>query len=186
MDEMMRAWNLNIDQKLHELSKGTRTKLYLAISIARKPRLLILDEPTEGLDPESQEQVLELLTRWLPRDQRSAVIASHRLEEIERICDRVAILAQGRLLLNDNLDDLKSNWKTIEMIGDILPENNVVQMLKSGMVSRLVTNRFPAFEDELKKRKLTPLHVYDMNLRDIYLACLQKGGLNHDSLENLV
>jgi ABC-type multidrug transport system ATPase subunit len=174
IDEMMKAWNLNVDQRVCDLSRGTRAKLYLALSIARRPRVLMLDEPTEGLDPVGQEEVLELLTHWLTRGQRSAVIASHRLEEIERVCDRVAILNQGRLLLEDDLDQMKSTWKTIEVIGDFVPESPVVQVTKSGMVSRIVTNEYESFLKDLQHKKVTPLHVYDMNLRDIYLASLQK------------
>jgi ABC-2 type transport system ATP-binding protein len=186
MDELLKAWNLPVDQKIRELSKGMRTKFYLALSLARKPRVLILDEPTEGLDPVSQEEVLKLLTHWLTHGQRSAVIASHRLEEVERIADRVTIINQGKLLLNHDLDELRSNWKTIEFMGDFSSTSNVVQITKSGMVSRIVTSKYPEFQEELKKQHLSPLHVYDMNLRDIYLAALRQGGLNYDSLENVV
>jgi ABC-2 type transport system ATP-binding protein len=186
MDELLKAWNLPVNQKIRDLSKGMRTKFYLALSLARKPRVLILDEPTEGLDPVSQEEVLKLLTHWLTRGQRSAVIASHRLEEVERIADRVTIINQGKLLLNQDLDELKSNWKTIELLGDFSPTENVVQTTKSGMVSRIVTSRFSEFQEELQKQQLVPLHVYDMNLRDIYLAALRKGGFDYDALENVV
>jgi ABC-2 type transport system ATP-binding protein len=186
MDELLKAWNLPVNQKIRDLSKGMRTKFYLALSLARKPRVLILDEPTEGLDPVSQEEVLKLLTHWLTRGQRSAVIASHRLEEVERISDRVTIINQGKLLLNQDLDELKINWKTIELLGDFSSTANVVQVTKSGMVSRIVTSKFSEFQEELKRQHLTPLHVYDMNLRDIYLAALRKGGFDYDALENVV
>ena len=186
IEELTRAWELNVDQKIHTLSKGMRAKLYFAIAVSRKPRLLILDEPTEGLDPVTQEEVLELLTHWLTRGNRSAVIASHRLEEIERICDRVAIMNQGRLLLSGDLDEIKTNWKTLELIGDYVPNETIVHVIRGGMVSRIVTNNYAALANELKQKKVTPLHVYDMNLRDIYLASLRKGGVNYDSLETLV
>jgi ABC-2 type transport system ATP-binding protein len=186
MEEFIRGWKLNVDQRIHELSKGTRAKLYFALAIARRPRLLILDEPTEGLDPVTQEEVLELLTQWLSRGSRSAVIASHRLEEIERVCDRVAFMNQGKLLLSDDLDKIKVNWKTVDLVGDFTVENSIVHVAKSGMVSRIVTDRYDAFQNELRQKKITPLHVYDMNLRDIYLASLRKGGLNYDSIEAMV
>jgi hypothetical protein len=54
------------------------------------------------------------------------------------------------------------------------------------MVSRIVTSRFSEFQEELQKQQLVPLHVYDMNLRDIYLAALRKGGFDYDALENVV
>jgi len=186
IDELIRVWQLNVDQKIRDLSKGMRTKLYFAIAIARKPKLLILDEPTEGLDPVSQEEVLELLTHWLTRGDRSAVIASHRLEEIERVCDRIAVINQGKLLLSGDLDEIKTNWKTLELVGDFSVKDSIVSVVRSGMVSRVVTNDYSAFQSELNEKRIKPLHVFDMNLRDIYLASLRKGGLNHDSIEALV
>jgi len=186
MNELLKAWELPVDQKIRELSKGTRTKFYLALSLARKPRVLVLDEPTEGLDPVNQEEVLKLLTHWLTHGQRSAVIASHRLEEVERIADRVTIINQGKLRLNQDLDEVRSNWKTIELIGEFATTSSVVQVTKSGIVSRIVTSNFPEFQQELQKQHITPLHVYDMNLREIYLSALRKGGWNYDSLENVV
>ncbi|MCI0416159.1 ABC transporter ATP-binding protein [bacterium] len=189
MDEMLRVWQLPLEQKILHLSKGTRAKLWMAVSMARKPRILFLDEPTEGLDPVSQEDILELLTHWLSQGQRSAVIASHRLEEIERVCDRVAIINRGELLLNEDLEEMRSNWKTIEVMGDfsIDPhEEGILNVTRSGLVSRIVSSRFPVLKEKLKKNNLTPLHVYDMNLREIYLSAIRQGGIDYGSLEDLV
>jgi ABC-2 type transport system ATP-binding protein len=189
INEMVRVWQLPLEQKIRHLSKGTRAKLWLAVSMARKPRLLLLDEPTEGLDPVSQEDILELMTHWLSQGQRSAVIASHRLEEIERICDRVAIISRGELLLNDDLEEMRRNWKTIEIMGDFSPEphaEGVLHVSRSGLVSRIITSRFPVLMDQLKLKNLTPLHVYDMNLREIYLSAIRQGGIDYGSLEDLV
>ena len=190
LNEILRVWQLPLAQKIRELSKGTRAKLWLAVSFARNPRILFLDEPTEGLDPVSQEEILGLLTHWLSRGERSAVIASHRLDEIERICDRVTIMNQGKLLLNGDLDEMRRNWKTIEIARDDLADpqaEGIVRVTRSGLVSRIVTSDFPAWTERFEKSGQTPLHVYDMNLREIYLAILKKqGGIDYDSLEDLV
>jgi ABC-2 type transport system ATP-binding protein len=188
-DEISKAWQFPFEQKIGQLSKGTRAKLWLAVSLARKPALLFLDEPTEGLDPVSQEEILELLTHWLAEGKRTAIIASHRLEEIERVCDRVAILNRGKLLINGDLEDMKQEWKTIEIAGDFTLEpsfEGLLHITKSGVVSRIVTSQFSNVMQKLKQSGQTPLHVYDMNLREIYLASLRKGGIDYGSLEELV
>ncbi len=190
LNEILRVWQLPMEQKIRQLSKGTRAKLWLAVSFASNPRILFLDEPTEGLDPVSQEEILGLLTHWLSRGERSAVIASHRLDEVERICDGVTIMNHGKLLLSGDLDEMRRNWKIIEITGHDASDpyaEGVVDVTRSGLVSRIVTSQFPAWNERFKKTGQTPLHVYDMNLREIYLAAVRKqGGIDYDSLEDLV
>jgi ABC-2 type transport system ATP-binding protein len=80
---------------------------------------MLLDEPTEGLDPESSEEILSILTDFAAERERTLVLATHRLDEVERICDQISILHEGKLRLSGNLDDIKANWKTIELMEDV-------------------------------------------------------------------
>ena len=97
-ERLLNHWNIPLDKKAGTFSKGNRAKLLLAAALARKPQLLIFDEPTDGLDPAAIEEVLSLIASWAAESSRTALIATHRLDEVERICDKVTIVNNGRFL----------------------------------------------------------------------------------------
>lgn len=88
-------------------SKGMKQRMALARALLHRPEVIFLDEPTSGLDPEAARQVHELIHSVLQKEGRTVLLASHRLEEVERLCDRVAILNQGKLLALGTLAELR-------------------------------------------------------------------------------
>jgi ABC-2 type transport system ATP-binding protein len=190
--KLVTNWKIPLDQKIGRLSKGMRAKLIFAAAVARKARVLFLDEPTDGLDPASIEELLTVLTSWISIENRTAVIATHRLDETERICDRIAVLNQGKLELSGDLDDLRTNWKWIEVAGNV-PEETIRQwkevhrLEKTVNGIKIMTRSNPReVIERLQTYALSPTNIFDMNLREIYLASIQYQGGIHGSLENLV
>jgi ABC-2 type transport system ATP-binding protein len=94
--ELMDAYDLPPRRKVKALSKGMRTKLALLLALARRPELLILDEPSEGLDPVSIEELLERLAATAA-DGTAVFFSSHQIAEVERIADRVCIIDHGSI-----------------------------------------------------------------------------------------
>ena len=92
-------------QRPEQLSGGLRRRLNLAIGLLGRPQLLLLDEPTVGVDPQSRSFLLESIAA-LPAAGTTVLYTSHYMEEVEAICQRVAILDQGRVLSEGTLDDL--------------------------------------------------------------------------------
>ncbi len=93
-------------QRVDGFSQGMRQRLGIALALLEAPRLLLLDEPTNGLDPQGTREVRELLRRIRDEGRTTVFVSSHLLAEMERICDRVAVLTQGRMLREGSLDDL--------------------------------------------------------------------------------
>ena len=87
------------DQAIETLSKGFKRRVGLAMAILHDPDILILDEPTDGLDPIQKHEVRELITTMA--QEKAIIISTHILEEVEAICDRVAVIHQGRIIAND-------------------------------------------------------------------------------------
>jgi ABC-2 type transport system ATP-binding protein len=100
-------FELDPDVCASAMSRGMRQKLGLILALAHRPRLLVLDEPTTGLDPLMQERLFRRL-RALSADGHTVFFSSHTLSEVERLCDRVAILRDGRLVAEELLQSLKS------------------------------------------------------------------------------
>jgi ABC-2 type transport system ATP-binding protein len=107
---LLARYELPLGRKIDSLSKGMRTKLALLLALARKPELLILDEPSEGLDPLGIEQMLESLVAQCGEG-TTIFFSSHQLPEVERIADQVCILHRGRLVLNASLDNIRESYR---------------------------------------------------------------------------
>lgn len=105
------ALDLPLDRKrtVKELSRGMGMKLQLAAAIASGATCLVMDEPTAGLDPIVRDDVLDLLRRWMEPGDRSLLISSHITGDLERICDRIAIIDSGRMLLTCDIDEIEGH-----------------------------------------------------------------------------
>lgn len=97
--DLLAQWDLPLKCKVGALSKGMRTKLALLLALSRRPKLLILDEPTEGLDPVAIEQLLERLTA-AAADGTSVFFSSHQISEVERIAHHICIIDRGSLMVD--------------------------------------------------------------------------------------
>lgn len=170
------AWGVPLSRRIGHLSKGMTTKLFLSAAFARNARLLLLDEPTEGLDPASIEDLLSSLTSWVAEGEGSIVLASHRLEEVERICDHVGFMQEGRLILTAELDDLRCACKKIDADVALPAEmvrswDEVRKVAEFGTTLRVTTSRCPGdVVDRLKGLGAKNVTVHDLNLREIYLS----------------
>jgi ABC-2 type transport system ATP-binding protein len=104
-EALARRFQADLDRPLGQLSRGNRQKVGLILSTFHEPELLILDEPTSGLDPLMQEEFLALVRE--ERERGCAVfLSSHELDEVERVCDRVAIIREGRLIAVERVEML--------------------------------------------------------------------------------
>jgi ABC-2 type transport system ATP-binding protein len=111
---LLQQYDLPRRRKVKALSKGMRTKLALLLALARRPQLLILDEPSEGLDPVSIEELLQTLVA-AAADGTAIFFSSHQIAEVERIADHVCIIDRGRLVVDASLDDIREHHRRIAL-----------------------------------------------------------------------
>ncbi|MEO7996591.1 MAG: ABC transporter ATP-binding protein [Gemmatimonadaceae bacterium] len=112
---LLREFLLLPAQKVSALSKGMRAKLALLVACCRGADLLVLDEPTDGLDPAAAEQMLETLVSMVAETGLTVLLSSHQLHEVERVADGVAIMHDGRVLLRGELDELRMRVRRIDV-----------------------------------------------------------------------
>lgn len=185
-------WDTNLFQKLltdfaisrtkktRELSKGMKVKLSLAIALSHQPELMILDEPTAGLDPVIRREVLELL-RTFPEDgKKSVIISSHITDDITRIADYVAFLVEGKIALTEAKDELLSKWKRIHYEDGAL-EDRIVNTLTSRKMHMFgnsgVTNDYPALKEALADGVAREeIKVENVDLDDVLIALVEGKG----------
>lgn len=108
-------FRLDPDLSVRKMSRGMRQKLGLILALAHQPKLLVLDEPTGGLDPIMQQALAESL-RERARDGCTIFFSSHTLSEVEQLCDRVAIVRDGRIVADQTLDEMRRRARRKIMI----------------------------------------------------------------------
>ena len=114
----LRTFELPPDRKVKTLSRGMRTKLALLLALCRRAELLVLDEPTSGLDPAVTEEVLQALVRHVASEETTVFFSSHQIVEVDQIADHVAIIDRGRAVIAGALDDLRENFRRIQLVFD--------------------------------------------------------------------
>jgi ABC-2 type transport system ATP-binding protein len=114
-EELLQTFDLRRDQKIRTLSRGQRARAGLLIALAHRPELLILDEPSSGLDPGARQDILAAIVRTIADEGRTVLLSSHLLHEVQRVADQVMMLHRGRLVWNEPLDSLLTRHHVITL-----------------------------------------------------------------------
>ena len=109
--ELLDTFALDPSKKVKELSKGMRAQAGLVAAVAHRPDLLILDEPSSGLDAVVRRDLLDAVVRAVADDGRTVILSSHLLDEVERMSDHVTMMHEGRVTLNGELDDVRRRYR---------------------------------------------------------------------------
>lgn len=185
-DEILEFFALKdrADERVGVYSKGMKQRLALARAFLTHPRILFLDEPTSSLDPESAQQVHELIESISKQDENTVFLCTHRLEEAERLADRVAILNNGHLLALGSLADLARQfnhglWVEVDLLQPFESESSLagvrgvlkheadgkklrVQVVEEAVIPVLVTALV------LQKAQIISVRQQRVSLEDIY------------------
>jgi ABC-2 type transport system ATP-binding protein len=114
-DELVAAFRLDRERPVRRLSKGEIGKLMMLVALAQRPELLVLDEPTDGLDPVVRRDVLTALLEYVSQHHATVFVSSHLVHELERICDWVGVLDRGRLVAELPMQSFKSGIKRLRV-----------------------------------------------------------------------
>jgi ABC-2 type transport system ATP-binding protein len=112
---LVSAFNIDKKRKLHKFSKGVQRQAAFILALSTMPEILLLDEPMDGLDPVVRKNVKSLIIEDVASREMTVLISSHNLREVEDICDYIGILHNGELLIEKDLDDLKSDTHKIQI-----------------------------------------------------------------------
>jgi len=169
-------------RKFRKLSTGNQTKLCLLLALAQGAELLMLDEPTAGLDPIVTDQLLRVLVDDFASEGRTLFLSSHHLSEIERVADWVGIIDRGKLLLEARLDDVRANFRRVRVVGEGLPIAATSGVFRSsvgeGTTEYVLRGDAEAFTAYLRSQGATVLDVSPMNLPEVFLEVVGKGETN--------
>jgi ABC-2 type transport system ATP-binding protein len=170
--KVVKRLELPLDTPYLKLSLGNKTKSALAAAIAQHSRLLILDEPTIGLDPVALDELLRLLVEDCSADGRTILLSTHQLAEIEQIADHIGIMDHGRILIEGPLDDILSNFRRLTFTGASLPLTgpSILSVKSDARATQFILQRDPeGFAQELTRNGATLIDSSPMSLYEIFL-----------------
>jgi len=176
-DHLMETFRLPRDRRVRDLSMGMRAQLNLALAMAIDPELLILDDPTLGLDTVARRQFLELAIDIIQQQGRTILFCSHILSDVERIADRIGILAAGKLVVDCSLDELKSRVKKLRIIFPESPPEDLYlteiinQQIQGREIAITVANWNRQKQAILETFKPSSCTEVPMSLEDIFIEC---------------
>jgi ABC-2 type transport system ATP-binding protein len=186
---LLAEYLLPAGKKVRSLSKGMRTKLALLLAFARRPELLILDEPSEGLDPIGIEELLQALVSQAAAGV-TVFFSSHQLAEVERVADHVCILNHGRLQLSAPIDDLRQSYRRIDFVFESVPSARelvvpgIERIRSSGRQVTVLTSRNA---DEVIRRardlSAVSVEVSPVPLREIFLETVKEARAHEQDRE---
>jgi ABC-2 type transport system ATP-binding protein len=176
-------------ERLVNLSGGQQQKIQLGVTIIHEPKLMILDEPTEALDPVNRSLLLEIISEQ--REKGAAVmLVTHRMEEVEQLCDRIAILKDGRVALSGTIDDVKDSFGTKQIVvnytGKLPTNDQLYQVTKSSPRYAELAWKQGVDPDEIlrflanrKELHLSTFEIRRPTLNDIFLDLYEQQERSH-------
>ena len=172
---LLKRFNLQPAQPIKALSHGERMKATLLLMLARRPRLLLLDEPTTGLDPVARHEVLAELMDVVRDERRSVLFSSHNTQDVEQISDQIVFLDRGRVVDASDKESFLDNWRRLHLVvpdGVTLPTpDGVVDTASSGHVAVVTTKSYtPELDGVYAHAGATVREVQRMTLEEIFVA----------------
>jgi ABC-2 type transport system ATP-binding protein len=122
-DKYMKIFELPLDKKIKELSKGMKMKFSLAIALSHDAKLLIMDEPTSGLDPIFRSELLDILREIIQDDEKSVFFSTHITSDLEKIADYITFIHDGQIILSNTKDDILDNYCIVKGGLDLLDKD---------------------------------------------------------------
>ncbi|HYC62020.1 MAG TPA: ABC transporter ATP-binding protein [Thermoanaerobaculia bacterium] len=175
----LRKFELPLQRKVKALSRGMRTKLALLLALSRGADLLILDEPTAGLDPAIAEEVLQALVSHVSSEELTVFFSSNQIAEVEQVADRVSLIHRGRAAVAGAIDDLRERYCRIQLVfDDVAPDvtfraPGVARMHRHGRVLEVLSsNGSAALLDEVRALNPRATEVRPVSLKEIFLECV--------------
>jgi len=172
---LLKRFGLRAEQKIKGLSHGQRVKATLLLVLARRPQLLVLDEPTTGLDPVARHEILRELTGIMMDEGRSILFSSHNTQDIEQISDQITFIDRGRIIDSMDKEAYLDRWRRLRLevpSGIELPAlPGIINIRQHGRVAIATANLFrPDLANAYENSGARIQSIENMTLEEIFVA----------------
>ncbi len=172
---LLKRFGLRAEQKIKGLSHGQRVKATLLLVLARRPKLLVLDEPTTGLDPVARHEILRELTDVMADEGRAVLFSSHNTQDVEQICDQITFIDRGRIIDSMDKELYLDRWRRLRLEvphGVELPDlPGIINLRQDGRLAIATANAFvPDLASAYESTGARVQRVENMTLEEIFVA----------------
>lgn len=174
--KLAEAFSFDINKKLHTFSKGWQRQAAFILALAARPEILLLDEPLDGLDPVVRKKVKNLMIQDVADWEMTILISSHNLREVEDLCDHVGIIHNGQMILEKELDELKSDVHKVQIAykqgfsQQLLKNLDVLYQEKRGSISLLIIRGSEAeIVEEVQQTNPVIFDLLPLTLEEIFI-----------------
>jgi ABC-2 type transport system ATP-binding protein len=172
---LLKRFGLRAEQKMKGLSHGQRVKAALLLVLARKPKLLVLDEPTTGLDPVARHEILRELTGVMAEEGRSILFSSHNTQDVEQISDQITFIDRGRIIDSMDKETYLDRWRRLRLevpLGiELPPLPGIVGVQRQGRLAVATSNAFvPDLAHAYEDTGVRVQSIENMTLEEIFVA----------------
>ena len=172
---LVKRFGLRAEQKITGFSHGQRVKSSLLLVLARKPKLLVLDEPTTGLDPVARHEILRELTHVMSDEGRSVLFSSHNTQDVEQISDQITFIDRGRIIDSMDKERYLDRWRRLRLEvprGFELPRlPGIIDVRREGSLAVATSNAFvPDLASAYESTGVRVQRVENMTLEEIFVA----------------
>lgn len=176
---LLKRFGLHTEQKIKGLSHGQRVKAALLLVFARRPKLLVLDEPTTGLDPVARHEILRELTNVMAEEERSILFSSQNTQDVEQISDQITFIDRGRIIDSMDKEVYLDRWRRLRLEvpdGISLPSlPGVIGIQQTGRLAVAIANAFESHLPNAYERSGARVHAVEtMTLEEIFVANVER------------
>ncbi len=163
----LNRFHIPMNKKIKTFSKGMKMKLYIAVALSHNAKLLILDEATSGLDPVVRDEILDIFYDFTRDENHSVLISSHIVSDLEKLCDYIAFMHKGKLILCEEKDNLLNNYSIIQCDENTLGNINnkdIISVRKSEYAVKAVVKNTAVTKE---------MNAMPVNLEDLFVYMIR-------------
>jgi ABC-2 type transport system ATP-binding protein len=186
---LLHALELSEKSRVRSFSLGMKMQLQLALSLSTRPSVLLLDEPTNGLDPIVKRQVLQLIVQEAAEDGTTIIMATHHLDDLDRIADGVAVMHKGQLVVSETIDTLKMKFKEINAVllegipAAVCELPSIISISQKGNYYTItVKDDVDVILVLLREAGAIHFEVTDLSFDELFMQMMAKEGYSRESL----
>lgn len=176
-NDFNQIFKLSVDKRIMTFSKGQKMRLAFMLEVAKEPEYLILDEPTSGLDPVAKAKFFELLINEVEQREIGVLISSHNLDGLEKICDSVTMMHEGKVEHQMSMEDMKSELVKLNVVFEggagkaVYDMPQILRISNVGSIYTMVVKEYDEdFTKELKKAGASLVESVDISLEELFVV----------------
>ncbi len=187
---LKRAFPIDPKRSIVKLSKGMQKQVAFWLGMSTMPRLMLMDEPVDGLDPVMRRQVWNLMLQDVAEREMTVLVSSHNLRELEDVCDSIGILHNGKIMVERELDDLKTNLHKLqvafsgEVPEEFLRDFQILHHIEKGSIQLyILRGEKEKILEEARRKNPVVLDMFPLTLEEIFIY--EVGGTGYE-VENIL